>query len=276
MTAPIVDTRQEHTPQRGSARAGGFRHYWQLVRLKVFANLRAEASTNYLNYAWWLLDPILHMSVFYLVFGVLLQRGTEDFVVFLLCGLIPWIWFHRTVSNAMVSILFSKGLIMQVYIPKLLLPVFNILQDGIKQTVVLSVLLLFLLVYGITPASTWWLLVPLVMLQFVFNAAFGLLASALVPFIPDLRFFITAGLQLLMFGSGIFYSPAQIPADYRDEFFLNPVAVLLDAYRDILLYQSVPDLERLGLVLFGAAAVLSIAAIVLVRLDYKYPRVILE
>ena len=67
-------------------------HYRQLVFTKVAANLQTETSRDYLSYLWWVIEPILHMLVYYLVFSFLLSRGTEDYVVFLLTGLIPFFW----------------------------------------------------------------------------------------------------------------------------------------------------------------------------------------
>ena len=83
---------------------------YEAFRLKLQFNLKAEASQNYLNYVWWLLEPALHVTVFYFIFDVLLRRGGEGFVVFLLCGQIPFLWFSRSVSNASNSIMNGRGL----------------------------------------------------------------------------------------------------------------------------------------------------------------------
>ena len=141
-----------------------FKHYQQLVCVKVAANLQAEASRNYLSYLWWIFEPILQMLVFYLVFGKLLQRGTEDFVPFLLTGLIPWLWFAKSVGNSMGSIVQNKGLMMQVHLPKIILPTIVICQDAVKQAVVMVLLLLFLFFSGVQP-TIYWSALPILLLQ---------------------------------------------------------------------------------------------------------------
>ena len=89
---------------------------------QVAFNLKSETRKTYLNYFWWVLEPALFTGVFYLVFAVFLNRGTDDFVLFLLCGKIPFLWFSKTVSNASNSIVAGKGLIHQMAIPKAYFP----------------------------------------------------------------------------------------------------------------------------------------------------------
>ena len=88
-----------------------------LLIFKTAANLRAEVSRYYLNYLWWIFNPLSTMLVFYLVFGIFLNRGTPHYVGFLLCGITSWQWFANTVNNAAGSIYGGKGLMLQVTYP---------------------------------------------------------------------------------------------------------------------------------------------------------------
>jgi len=251
-----------------------FDHYRQLVFVKVAANLQAEASRNYLSYLWWIFDPLLHMLVFYLVFGFLLQRGTENFVAFLLTGLIPWLWFNKTISNSMMSIVQGRGLMMQVHLPKMILPTIVICQDMVKQLVVILLLLVFLFLYGI-PASWCWSALPLLMLtQILLVSAFAYVVAAIIPFLPDLRFLVGAGLQMMMFGSGVFYNEDMIPVQYHRWFYMNPMANLLHNYRDIFLNNRWPDWQALVFISGGSLFVIFIMWLVIRRLDHVYPRVV--
>lgn len=249
-------------------------HYWQLILVKVAANLRAEASRNYLSYLWWIFDPLLNMLVFYFVFGFLLNRGTENFVAFLLTGLIPWLWFNKTISNSMMSIVQGKGLMMQVHLPKIILPTIVICQDAVKQMVVMILLLVFLLLYGITPSPCWVALPLLIFTQILLVAAFAYVVAAIVPFLPDLSYLVSAGLQMMMFGSGVFYSEDMIPAQYHRWFYMNPIANLLHNYRDIFLNNHWPDFQALLIIAGGSCIVILVMWLVLRRLDHIYPRVV--
>ena len=252
-----------------------FSHYRQFVFVKVAANLRSEAVRNYLSYLWWFLEPLLHMVTYYLVFSLLLRRNTENFVVFLLTGLIPYLWFSRTISHGMSSIVQGRGLMMQVHLPKIIFPTIVILHDAVKQSAIFLILLAFIVVYGINP-SPCWLAFPLIILsEFLFITACCYLVAAIIPFLPDFKFLVTAGLQMILFCSGIFYNIEMIAPDYRRIFYLNPMANLLHNFRKVLMYGNWPDWYSLAFISGLSIFVICCMWIIIRRLDHIYPRVVL-
>ena len=88
-----------------------------IIYFKTYAELKAESHRYYLGILWWLIEPIIYMLVFYFVFGVLFQRGTEDFVPFLLTGLVFWHWFQSTVMQSADTISANRFLLNQVFVP---------------------------------------------------------------------------------------------------------------------------------------------------------------
>jgi len=257
------------------SKTSSFSHYRRFVFVKVAANLRSEAVRNYLSYIWWFLEPLLHMVTYYLVFGLLLRRGTDDFVVFLLAGLIPYLWFSRTISHGMLSIVHGRGLMMQVHLPKIIFPTIVILHDAVKQSVIFTILLAFIVVYGIN-ASPSWLAFPLIVLaEFLFITACCYLVAAIIPFLPDFNFLVTAGLQLLLFCSGVFYDIEMIAPDHRRIFYMNPMANLLQNYREILMYHNWPDWYSMAVISGCSILVICCMWIIIRRLDHIYPRVVL-
>lgn len=245
-----------------------------LVFYKTYADLRAEAAKTYVNYLWWVLDPILSMLVFYVVFGLIFQRGGEGYVAFLLTGLVAWTWYNQTLSHAGSTILNGKGLINQVYVPKLVFPLVTFLTDLTKFAVVLCVLLLFLLISGYSPSASW-LALPLVLLtQLLLCMALGLVLAAIVPYLPDLKLLVSHLLHLQFFLSGIFYSANDIPEPYRFWFFLNPMASLIHDYHVILLKGGWPHWGRLTVIALLSLLVLTLATILIQRLDQVYPRLV--
>lgn len=250
------------------------RHF-DLLWYKTLAELRAEAARTYVGFLWWVLDPILFMMIFYLVFGVLLERGGEHFVQFLLIGLVAWRWFHSTLTHGCNALPAGRGLIRQVYLPKVLLPLVDILSDLIKFGVVLLLLLAFLWWSGFGPRPSWLALPLLVLVQLLLITGLTLLAAALMPFLPDLKQLITHTLQMLFFMSGIFYDASRIPAAYRDWFFLNPMAFLIDAWRTVLMHGAWPAWSGLAVILIGSCGLIALACAVLRRYDRIYPKLIL-
>jgi len=250
------------------------KHYAQLVVTKVSANLQTEASRDYLSYLWWIFEPILHMIVYYLVFSFLLRRGTEDYVVFLLTGLIPYFWFERTVSHSMMSIVSGQGLMMQVHFPKIILPTIVISQNVVKQIVVVIPLLFFLILYGISPSIYWISLPLLIIVELIFISACSYMAAAIIPFIHDLRFLVPLLLRMLFFCSGIFYSDKMIPEKYHNLFYLNPMASLLRDYRALLMYGKWPNWQSLLHISGYSFVIIIIMWVVIQKLDRTYPRIV--
>jgi lipopolysaccharide transport system permease protein len=250
------------------------RQFLELLVFKTRANLNTEISKYYLNYLWWVLEPVLMMGVFYVVFGIFLNRGTEHFAAFLLTGLTAWNWFNRSVLNASGSIQAGHGLMMQVNITKVFFPLEVFLRDAFKHLFVVGLLLLFLVAYP-TPIHITWIALPLLLItQGLLVLGISILCAALVPFLPDLKFIISTGMTLIFFGSGIFFNiESVVLPEHRGILYLNPMAGLISAYRDILIHGQWPDwIYLLKVFLAGLLTVWGSVALVR-RYDHIYPRV---
>lgn len=225
------------------------RQFWDVFFVKLFFNLRAEASKTYLSYFWWLFEPLLYVSVLFIVFGIFMNRGGEDFLLFLVCGQVPFLWFSKSVQNASNSIMVNRSLINQTLVPKVLFPLLTVSQDFVKQSVVF--ILLFSLLYTVKGEVYFsWIYLPcLLITQVLLIIAVSFFVSAIVPFIPDFRYLVSTGMMLLMFGSGIFYSYKEVLLqEHQELFLLNPIARLIKEYRAVLLYGEAPDLIPLALI----------------------------
>lgn len=266
----------EHKTKKPEGRNNNYRRFLELVWTKAIFNLRSEVHHNYLSYGWWVLEPLLHMIVYYVVFGLLLKRGGENFPVFLLTGLVPWMWFMKTVSGSSNSIIAGKNLMLQVGLPSITFPLINIIQSSLKQLPVFILLFGFIWLQGYSPNSYWWFLIPVIFVEAILIVAFSCLVAAIIPFIRDLSYLVPTGLAFTMFLSGIFYDYRTISPDWQSLFLLNPVAFLLKCYREILMEKTQPDLVTLSLWGIGGITACVILVFAYQRLRYIYPRVVLQ
>lgn len=248
--------------------------YLELLLYRTSAELKREASRAYLGFLWWVLEPVMYMGVFYLVFGVGLRKGGPDFVVYLLCGLITWKWLDSTVRTGSGVIASSVGLMNQVYLPKIILPSIIILSNTYKFFIVEALFLIFLIFCGF-PANEYWLWLPLIMLvQFILIVGVTWSVAALVPLIPDFKYVINYGMTLIFFMSGIFFNINDLSPEIRDLLMWNPVAALIEAYRSVLLYAEPPKMGKLLYVASISVFLATISAICIARLDRYFPRVV--
>lgn len=250
-------------------------NYWEVVLYGVYGELRTEVAKRLLGFLWWIIEPVMYMAVFYVVFGLALRQGGPDYVPFLLSGMIAWKWFDGSVRQASSSLAMNAGLIQQIYVPKALFALIQILGNSFKFMIILGLLLIFLLVIGKSPGLEWLALLPVVLTQLVLIIALGFLLAAVVPFAQDLRQVVDNLLMLMMFMSGVFFDAQRVPESMRFAFELNPMVQVIAAYRDILLGGVWPDWAGLGYVWLVSLPVLMVALAIFRRFERHYPKLML-
>ena len=233
--------------------------YFSLVDVQARMALKADASKYFLGYIWWLLEPLLFVGVFYLVFNVILDARRADFLVFLMCGKLPFVWFSKSVTHASNSIIANAGLIGRLDIPKSLFPMAIIHEGVYKQFTVFALLIAVVLGYDYQPGWVWLWLLPIIAVNYLLIVGCAFLGSILVCFMRDFGMLIPLGMIFLMFTSGIFWDIRGLQNLQMSELILavNPVAFILDAYRQVLMYGQAPDLTHLMMVGIGGGLMIS-------------------
>ena len=216
------------------------------------------------------------MVVYYVVFGVILSQANENYPVFLLTGLIPWMWFLKAVSTSSSSILGGQQLMLQVGISPIVFPLVSLTQVTVKQLPVLGLLLAFAWLQGLSPGIHWFELLPVILVQGLLTLVIACAIAAAIPFVRDLANLVPTGLMFLMFVSGIFYDYQTLSPQIQDAFLLNPIAFLLVCYRDILINGGLSDVPTL--LTWGIASLILFGLLLLCyqRLRYTYPRILMQ
>jgi len=252
-----------------------FGRYRELLFYRAYAELTRDLKRAYLGILWWFIEPVLYMAVFYLVFGIGLRKGGPDFIVYLLTGLIMWKWLDGTVKSSSNVIIGSVGLMNHVYLPKILLPGMVVVVNTYKLITVLIIFLLFLVFVWDIPITHYWQCLPLLLLlQLILICGMAGVAAAVVPIIPDLKYVVDYGMTLAFFMSGIFFDIHELTPDVQHWLMFNPMVVLIDSYRDILLYARWPDWHALLTVSYEAVAMFGLMLLLLIKFDRYYPRVV--
>lgn len=232
-----------------------------LIDIQARAGLKAEASKFFLSYLWWILEPLMFVAVFYVVFEFLLGRGQTDFVFFLMCGKVPYLWLSKSITIASNSLLHNRGLIASIDIPKVIFPYISVQEVLYKQWIVFLILVGISVYYGQLPNPEWIWLVPLILTNYLLLLVLSLVAALMVTYLQDFRIIINMGLMFLMFASGIFWDINDIKDEYWRDMLLNinPLAFLIDAYRQVFMYQTQYDYIHLAWIAgscFGAVCIL--------------------
>lgn len=244
-----------------------------LVLFKAYADMRSESQRTYLGFLWWLIEPVVNMIIYYVVFGLFLRRGEGvDFAFFLLVGMMTFRWFQGAVRLGGVSLIANAGLMRLVYLPKAVFPSIAILTVTAKFLVAFAILVIVLAAFGF-PIGLTYLGLPVVLLvELLVIVAATYLIAAVLPFVPDLWVAIDNGLTMLFFLSGIFFAGSSLPERYQTYFYLNPMAHIIESYRVILLEGEWPAPLPLLSIALGALLFIGVGAALLGRFDRLYPR----
>lgn len=248
----------------------------ELVWVKAWFNLKSEAAKNQLNYLWWVIEPLMFMVVYYVVFTILLSRGGDNYVAYLLSGVMPFQWFAKTTQSASSSIMQGHALMRSVRVSPLFFPLVSLFQNTGKQIPVFGLLAILITITGHPPTIYWLGLVPVILLQLFFLGVLGCMLAVTIPFARDLANLVPVGINFTLFASGVFYTLDTIPDRWLSLFLANPMANLLYQYRLVLVENSWPDWSMLG----GLLA-LCVAGSMLLwwgygKLEAVLPRVVVE
>jgi lipopolysaccharide transport system permease protein len=219
-----------------------FRELWQYRDLLLFFILRdfkVRYRQTILGFGWALLQPLLQLTIFTILFGRLLKigAGNQPYVIFVLAGLIPWNFFANGINAANYAILNHAGLLRKIYFPRLLIPLSAL---GITLVDLLLTLLIFAglaLYYHLT--ITWQVLLfcPLFILLMLLTLGLGAYLSALGARYRDVRHVIPFFMQIWLFLTPVFYPLQVLQGKFQLLLYLNPVTGIITNLRAVLLNQ---------------------------------------
>jgi lipopolysaccharide transport system permease protein len=235
------------------------KQYFGLVDVQARMALKADASRYFLGYLWWIMEPLLYVALFYVVFNVILGSRRADFLIFLLCGKLPFLWFSKSVTQASNSIISNAGLIGRIDVPKSLFPM-AVIQEGVyKEASVFVLLISVVLAYDYQPGWVWLWVGPIIVVNYLMIVGCGFLASILVCFLRDFSVVIPLGMIFLMFTSGIFWDVRALADPRMTDLILaaNPIAFIVDAYRQVLMEGVAPQVTHLVTVACGSCLLIA-------------------
>jgi lipopolysaccharide transport system permease protein len=228
---------------------GEFWQYRELLWFLAQRDVKLRYKQTVLGIAWAVVQPLLQMVLFSVVFGRLgkLPSDGVPYPLLTLVGLLPWQLFVYALTQSSNSLVSEQRLITKVYFPRLIVPVASVLAGVVDLAVSLGLLLVMIGIYGGTGgyhfAFTWALatLPALVAVALLTALAFGLWLSALNVKYRDFRYVVPFLAQFWMFLTPVAYSSSLVPAKYRLLYGLNPMAGVVEGFRWALLGTADPS-----------------------------------
>jgi lipopolysaccharide transport system permease protein len=232
---PLLDIQ----PSQGRINLG-IRELWKCRELLYFLTWR-EIKVRYkqtaLGAAWAIIQPLFSMLIFSLFFGRLGRIPSDGvpYPLFVLAGLVPWMFFSNALSNSSNSLVNSAHLITKVYFPRLALPIASVLAGTVDFAISFLLLLVLMAHYGVFPAARALLLPLFFLLSIVTALGVGFWLSALNVEFRDIKYTVPFIVQMWLFATPIIYPSSLLPGRWWALYALNPMAGVVEGFRWALL-----------------------------------------
>jgi lipopolysaccharide transport system permease protein len=245
----------------------GFAEIWEyreLVYFMVWRDLKSRYKQTVLGVAWALIQPILTMLVFWVVFSLVarMPSGGIPYPLFAFIGIVPWTYFAQAVSRCSSGLVGNVNLISKVYFPRLIIPISAVITPAVDFLLSFLVMGVMLAFYGVMPTAAI-LALPFLFIVAVATAfGIGLWMSALHVKYRDVGHLIPFIIQIWMYASPVIYPMSIVPARYHALYSLNPMVGVIEGFRWALSGGTPPNLVA------GAASLCGVAILVASGLVY--------
>lgn len=236
--------------------------YRELLGFLVWRDVKVRYKQTALGVAWIILQPLVSMVIFTVLFGYLLQAPSDGapYAVFAYAGLLPWNYFAGSLTRASQSLVGSANLITKVYFPRLVIPISGVLGGLVDFGVASLVLAGLMALYRIPPTVHIIWLPAFLLLALATALGFGLWLAALNVRYRDVNYLVPFLVQIWMYLTPVIYSVTLIPERFRWLLALNPMTGVVGGFRWALL-GGVMETEPPG-VLFGVSVMITLVVLV--------------
>jgi lipopolysaccharide transport system permease protein len=212
-----------------------FTSYKYLLFQLTQREIKARYKQSFIGYAWVLLNPLAQLVVYSFVFSVVFRfPSTIPYPIFLFSALLPWTFLQNSITSATQSLVNNDSLLKKINFPREIIPysvVFSKLVDLLFSGVVF---VLFLLLYRVPLAPTFWLVIPLLLIQLLLTTGLSLFLAAANLFYRDIQYLANLLVMLWMYMTPIVYPVSMVPNQYLWLYKLNPMVGIIEGYRSAL------------------------------------------
>lgn len=246
-----------------------FRDFKKHFKYFIYAGkmeLQTEVADSYLNWLWWVIEPICFMFIYSFVFGTLFGSKVDHFNIFIYIGITIWEFFNRMMLTSVKLVRSNKAIVSKVYLPKYMLVLIKMYVNTFKMLISISILIGMLIISGV--GFSWHIVfaIPVFVSLYLFTFGICTLLMHFGVYVDDLTNVTRIVLRMMFYLTGVFYDLASkldgiVSTQMAHHIaHANPIASAIIALRDCLLYHKIPNLEYV-LIWLGIGLLLSILGI---------------
>lgn len=230
------------------------------------ANLKADVAGSYLNWLWWVLEPLGLMAIYAILFGWLFKNGIAYFPIFIFAGNAIWGYFNKVTTASTTLIKSNEMLVSKIYLPKYILLIVEMLIEGFKLLIEFGLTAILMIIFRVPLSANIIWIFPVLAVLIVNIFGFGMIMMNFGVFIDDLSHAMSIIMTVWMYFSGIFYDIETMIPQPVSKWILafNGPAFFIDSFRGALIFNEQPNLIRL--VVWGIVGlILSVLGIYIVN-----------
>ena len=242
--------------------------YREMIFGLVRRELRGRYKASVLGFMWTLINRLLQLAVYTLLFSVIMRSQISHYYLHLFVALVPWIFFSSSVAGGTTCIVRSKEMVKKIYFPREVLPISFVFSAFVNM------LLSFIIIFGVIIIVGWGvsfqalLYLPAVMfVELVLALGMAMLSSAITVYIRDLEPILGIVTMAWMYATPVVYPLSQVPESLQKWYFLNPMTSIITAFRDILYFKQPPAMNLLLHALIFGVVILVIGSITFRRIQ---------
>lgn len=250
--------------------------YYKYAIRSAKAELKSEVADSYLNWLWWIIEPLCFMLIYAFIFGYVFKAREEYFAAFIFIGLTAWDFFSRMLKGSVKLISKNRDLVIKVYIPKYILLLSKSFTYLFKLFISLGIAFILMLVTKVPLTLNILYVIPILLVLYVFSFGIGMIIMHYGVFFDDLANLINIFLRMLLYFSGVFYNISTRLSGNLAYYLLrgNPVAFIMNELRKVMLYGINPSFQGLAF-WFAIGCILCIIGINIIhKNENSYAKVI--
>ena len=238
--------------------------YRELLQSWTVRNLKVRYKQSLLGGAWAILQPLALMIVFSVIFTRFVRIPTDGtpYPIFSYTALLPWTFLATSITFGVSSLTQNLNLVTKIYFPREILPISEIGAAFVDFSVASIVFVGLAAFYGVSVTEKFLVVPFLVIIQICLMAGIVLIVAAMNVFYRDLRFVVPLAVTLWMYATPIIYPMELVPESIRPLYLLNPMAVIIESYRSVLLRAEWPE--------WGSLAIASAICIFIMLAGYAF------
>ncbi len=245
-------------------------NYRELLKSNVKKEIRGKYKGSFLGILWSFINPLLQTIVYTIVFSIIMKSTMENYLIYVVTGIIPWNFFLTTMVQGMTTVKANAGIIKKVYFPREILPISVVLSGLVNFFISCIIIVLFCIFSGV--GISWHIIiVPFVaILQFLFILGLVFALSAINVYIQDTEYIVQFVLNMAFYATPILYLPSLLPSLFQQILNLNPMTHILVAYRDAFMYHTLPGLKTMVILTIISVLVCFIGYKIFKKLEKKF------